>query len=166
MVWLLRPHPDAAGIANPGLCCLGMEKLQKSMSVYVKWNARKCDGFEDKERNTPIGFMARSMTTHGEDYEEDSEFGNCLVSLGQANERIAALQDAYLDTASATWLDHLERTVATMKEYQVCDARSLRSIKQNSVISNALNIGFTEEARKPPSCIRCQHHETVKGKAR
>lgn len=96
----------------------GMEKLHKSMNVYVKWTGRKCDGFEDKERNTPIGFMAHNMTNHGEEYEEDSEFGNCLVSLGQANERIAALQDAYVDTASATWLDHLDRNVAIMKEYQ------------------------------------------------
>ena len=59
------------------------------------------------------------MTTHGEDFEPDSEFGNCLSSLGQANERIAAYQDSYMDATSSLWLDHLERTVATMKEYQV-----------------------------------------------
>merc|ERR1712000_414037 len=58
------------------------------------------------------------MTAHGEDFEAESEFGNCLSSLGQANERTAAYQESYLDAASETWLDHLERTVATMKEYQ------------------------------------------------
>ncbi|KAL2201918.1 BAR-domain-containing protein [Sarocladium strictum] len=96
----------------------GAEKLHKSANVYIKWSARKCDGFEDKEKNTPIGFLGRSMTVHGEDFEPDSEFGNCLSSLGQANERIAAYQESYLDTASETWLEHLERTVASMKEYQ------------------------------------------------
>lgn len=96
-----------------------MEKLNRSANVYVKWNSRRCDGFEDKERNTPIGFLGRSMTTHGEDFEADSEFGNCLSSLGQANERIAAYQESYMESASETWLAHLERTVATMKEYQV-----------------------------------------------
>lgn len=59
------------------------------------------------------------MTVHGEDFEPESEFGNCLSSLGQANERIAAYQESYLETASETWLEHLERTVATMKDYQV-----------------------------------------------
>lgn len=63
------------------------------------------------------------MTAHGEDFEAESEFGNCLSSLGQANERIAAYQESYLDAASETWLDHLERTVATMKEYQVRTTR-------------------------------------------
>ncbi|KAK0383872.1 hypothetical protein NLU13_7964 [Sarocladium strictum] len=96
----------------------GAEKLHKSASVYIKWNTRRCDGFEDKERNTPIGFLGRAMTVHGEDFEPESEFGNCLSSLGQANERIAAYQESYLETASETWLEHLERTVATMKDYQ------------------------------------------------
>ena len=100
-----------------------MEKLHKSANVYVKWNSRWCDGFEDKERNTPLGFLGRSMTTHGEDFEADSEFGNCLSSLGQANERMAAYQESFLESASETWLDHLERTVASMKEYQVWQAR-------------------------------------------
>lgn len=88
------------------------------MNIYVKWNSRRCEVFEDKERNTPSALVGRSMTTHGEDFEPDSEFGNCLSSLGQANERIASHQETFLDTTSATWLDHLERTVASMKEYQ------------------------------------------------
>jgi hypothetical protein len=95
----------------------GTEKLQKSMSAYNKWISRRCDAFEDKERASPIGFLGRTMTAHGETFDQESEFGNCLVAMGSANERVAALQDAYVDTVAVTWMEHLERNVAMMKEY-------------------------------------------------
>ena len=39
--------------------------------------------------------------------------------LGQANEKIARLQDAYVATASESWLESMERSLAQMKQYQV-----------------------------------------------
>jgi hypothetical protein len=98
----------------------GMERLQKSMTVYVKWITRKCEAHEDKEKNSPSTNLGRTMATHGDDFEPDSEFGSCLSTMGRANERIAEYQDNYVENASATWLEHLERSVAMMKEYTVC----------------------------------------------
>lgn len=97
-----------------------MGRLQKSTNVYVKWITRRCDAFEDKERNTPAAFFGRAMTVHSEDFEPDSEFGNCLASMGAANERVAALQNGFAESISATWLDSVERSVTIIKEYSVC----------------------------------------------
>lgn len=94
--------------------------MQKSMGAYIKWISRRNELLDDKERGSPISYLGRTMATHGEDFEPDSDFGNCLLSLGRANERIAGIQDSYIDTASATWLDTLERSLAMMREYQVC----------------------------------------------
>lgn len=39
--------------------------------------------------------------------------------MGQANEKVARVQDAYVASASESWLESLERSLAQMKEYQV-----------------------------------------------
>ncbi|KND91944.1 hypothetical protein TOPH_03533 [Tolypocladium ophioglossoides CBS 100239] len=96
----------------------GMENLQKSAAVYVKWESRQCDAFEDKSRCTPIALLGRSMTAHGNDFEPDSEFGNYLAHVGRANERISDLHTSYADQVTTSWLQHLERSVTMMKEYQ------------------------------------------------
>ncbi|KAI9154945.1 cyclin h [Paramyrothecium foliicola] len=95
----------------------GMERLQKGMTTYLKWMSRRCDAFEDKERNSPSTVLGRTMAAHGDDFEPESEFGNCLATMGRANERIAEYQDVYTETITGTWVDHLERSVAMMKEY-------------------------------------------------
>lgn len=96
----------------------GMDRMQKSMGAYIKWISRRNEPSDDKERSSPTAYLGRTMATHGEDFEQDSEFGNCLLSLGRANERIAGIQDSYIDCASATWLDTLERSLTMMREYQ------------------------------------------------
>ena len=56
----------------------GMEKLQKSMTIYVK-SLSKRNEVEDKEKILPVGYLGQTMIHHGEDFEPDSEFGNCLI---------------------------------------------------------------------------------------
>jgi len=58
---------------------LGMDKLQKSTNGYVKWINRRNETNEDKEKALPIGFVGRMMVQHGEDFEPNSEYGNCLI---------------------------------------------------------------------------------------
>ncbi|UNI17743.1 hypothetical protein JDV02_004065 [Purpureocillium takamizusanense] len=96
----------------------GMESLQKSASIYVKWATRRCDALEDKGRSLPNTLLGRSMTVHANDFEPDSEYGNCLAHVGRANERIADLHSNYIEDFTASWLEHVERGVAMMKEYQ------------------------------------------------
>ncbi|KAF2176786.1 BAR-domain-containing protein [Zopfia rhizophila CBS 207.26] len=95
----------------------GMEKMQKSMTVYVKSLSKRAEG-DDREKSLPGGYLGSTMVTHGEDFEPDSEFGNCLSSLGRANERLARVQETYVSSATSTWLEGLERSLVQMKEYQ------------------------------------------------
>lgn len=95
----------------------GMDKMQRSMAIYVKSLSKRAEG-DDREKQLPGGHLGSSMVTHGEDFEPDSEFGNCLSSLGRANERLARLQETYVASATTTWLEGLERSLVQMKEYQ------------------------------------------------
>lgn len=96
----------------------GMERLQKSMSVYVKWLGRRAEPSDDREKGLPVSFLGRTMISHGEEFAPDSEFGNTLISMGRANERVAAMQENFVSDATSTWLESLERSLAMMKEYQ------------------------------------------------
>ena len=106
------------------------------MTAYIKWIGRRNELIDDKERGYPVAYLGRAMATHGEDFEQDSEFGNCLLSMGRANERIAGIQESYVDCATATWLDNLERSLAMMKEYQVCCKQSVDSADDQPLTKN------------------------------
>jgi hypothetical protein len=104
------------------------------MGNYMKAISRR-DAGEEKEKVLPIGAMATTMANHGEDFENDSEFGQCLIgtrdechcpcltltgaAMGRTNERVARIQESYVAKANTTWLESLERSLAKMKEYQV-----------------------------------------------
>lgn len=60
----------------------GMEKMQESTSMYIKTVSKKTE-LEKKEKTLPIAYMGASMITHGNDFEHDSEFGQCLTSKSQ-----------------------------------------------------------------------------------
>ncbi|KAK7994177.1 hypothetical protein PG989_007558 [Apiospora arundinis] len=96
----------------------GMDRLHKSMNVYSKSISKRCESAEDKEKGLPVSYMGRTMMSHGEDFDPDSEFGNCLIVMGRANEQIAGIQENYSAQATSYWLESLERNLAMMKEYQ------------------------------------------------
>lgn len=95
----------------------GMEKLHKSTTTYVKSLSKRNDT-EDKEKVLPIAYLGQTMMHHGEDFEHDSEFGNCLIMMGRTNDRIARLQETYVANTTSSWLESLERSLAMMREYQ------------------------------------------------
>jgi hypothetical protein len=53
--------------------------MQKSMTAYVK-SLSKRNEIEDKEKILPVAYLGQTMMHHGEDFETDSTFGNCLIS--------------------------------------------------------------------------------------
>ena len=55
-----------------------MEKLQKSTTAYIKALSKRNEG-EDKEKMLPVAYLGGTMIGHGEDFESDSEFGQCLI---------------------------------------------------------------------------------------
>lgn len=56
-----------------------MEKLHRSMTGYVKAISKRSDA-ENKEKTLPIANLGGNMIQHGDDFEHDSEFGQCLTS--------------------------------------------------------------------------------------
>lgn len=95
----------------------GMEKLQKSMTVYVK-SLSKRNELDDKEKLLPVGYLGQTMITHGEDFDPGSAFGDRLIEFGRANDKIAREQERYIANITTNWLESLERSLAQMKEYQ------------------------------------------------
>ena len=57
----------------------GMEKLQRSMNVYMKAVSKRSE-VEGKEKTLPVAYLGGTMVSHGDDFEPDSEFGQCLTS--------------------------------------------------------------------------------------
>ena len=55
-----------------------MEELQKSMTVYIKSLSKRSDG---EHKQLPLAYLGQTMSHHGEDFEPDSEFGNCLIGV-------------------------------------------------------------------------------------
>lgn len=42
------------------------------------------------------------------------------LGMGRTNERIGRIQETYVANATSSWLESLERSLAQMKDYQVC----------------------------------------------
>ena len=95
----------------------GMDRLQLSSSAYIKSMSRRDQG-EKQEKQIPIGYFGSTLVSHGDDFEPDSEFGQCLLGLGRANERLARMQETYCANATSSWLESVERSLIQMKEYQ------------------------------------------------
>jgi len=95
----------------------GMEKMSESMNAYVKAVSKRSE-VEKKEKTLPIAYMGASMITHGEDFEHDSEYGQCLSTFGKTQERLARSQESYITAATTSWADSLERSLVQMKELQ------------------------------------------------
>lgn len=87
------------------------------MTVYVKSLSKRNEG-DDREKVLPGAHLGNTMIHHGEDFEPDSTFGNCLIAMGRTNEKTARIQESYVANATSTWLESLERSLAQMKEYQ------------------------------------------------
>ena len=53
--------------------------MQKSTSAYIKGISKRSE-IEGKEKILPIANMGGTMVSHGEDFDPDSELGQCLNS--------------------------------------------------------------------------------------
>lgn len=95
----------------------GMEKMHEAMNGYIKAISKRSEA-ERKDKTLPIAYMGANMIAHGEDFEHDSEFGQCLTGMGRTQERLARSQETFITAATDSWLDSLDRSLVQMKEYQ------------------------------------------------
>ncbi|KEF61435.1 uncharacterized protein A1O9_03001 [Exophiala aquamarina CBS 119918] len=105
-----------------GLRQEGLDKMQRSTNSYVKAVSKRSE-IEGKEKILPIAYMGGTMISHGEDFDIDSELGQCLTMFGRTQERLARAQETYITSATSTWLESLERSLVQMKEYQASRKR-------------------------------------------
>lgn len=56
--------------------------MQRSMTTYVK-SLSKVKEAEDKEKLLPMAYMGTTMVNHADDFDPDSEFGQCLSGMQQ-----------------------------------------------------------------------------------
>lgn len=109
------------------------------MNIYMKSISKRAE-IEDKEKTLPVAHLGGTMISHGEDFELNSEFGQCMTgkpdqavpypvispsgltkyctAFGKTQERLARVQENYIADATASWLESLERSLVQLKEYQ------------------------------------------------
>lgn len=55
-----------------------MEKLHNSMNGYIKNLTKRSEG-DSKDKQSAAGYFGSAMYKHGEDFEDGSKFGECLM---------------------------------------------------------------------------------------
>ncbi|KAJ6264849.1 hypothetical protein Dda_1002 [Drechslerella dactyloides] len=95
----------------------GMERLHSSANIYIKSLSKRREG-DDREKMIPVDIVGQAMVSHGEEFEPDSTYGQCLTRFGRVHESISRVQETYVQNINDNWLLGLERDLTHMKEYQ------------------------------------------------
>jgi hypothetical protein len=97
---------------------LGMDKMHSAMAVYVKSLSKRAEG-ADKEKQLPGGHLGSSMVTHGEDFEPDSEFGNCLsCTFPDQFTRLHCINhQQHLDEQTNVWREYRRRMSQVLRHH-------------------------------------------------
>lgn len=53
------------------------------MTAYMKTLSKRNEN-DDKEKSLPVAYLGSSMANHGEDFEHDSEYGQCLIGMSSS----------------------------------------------------------------------------------
>ena len=73
---------------------------------------------EQEEKLLAVDGLGVVMIKHGEEFGEDSAYGQSLVSFGRAHCNIASLQESYALTLEETYLTAVRQSEDEIKEYQ------------------------------------------------
>ena len=83
----------------------------------LKKKVSEVTGSEDKV--LALDALGVVMIKHGEEFGEDSAYGQSLVSLGRAHCNIATLQESFALTFEETYLTAVRQSEDEIKEYQM-----------------------------------------------
>ncbi|KIL60739.1 hypothetical protein M378DRAFT_13983 [Amanita muscaria Koide BX008] len=97
----------------------GSRRLYLATETYQNYLSKKKlnEALDEAEKLLPIDALGVVMIVHGEEYHDDSVFGNSLVKLGRSHCKIATLQEAFASTVKTTFLTFLSRFEEEIKEY-------------------------------------------------
>lgn len=126
----------------------GTDRVHKSLTAYIKSISKKSEG-EDKEKSLPIANLGGCFISHGEEFDTNSNYGQCLIMFGRAEERIGRIQESYASQSSSAMLEPLERSLAQLREYQASrkklDQRRLAYDTSQSKVQKAKKEDFRVE---------------------
>ncbi|TFK37555.1 hypothetical protein BDQ12DRAFT_666840 [Crucibulum laeve] len=99
---------------------IGAERLLMASEGYYRALSKKKinEAFNDTDKLLPIDTLGVIMILHGEQFGEDSTFGNSLVNLGRAHCQVATLQEAYALTFKDTFMSSIQGLSEEIKEYE------------------------------------------------
>ncbi|KAK9470575.1 uncharacterized protein V1510DRAFT_347318, partial [Dipodascopsis tothii] len=95
----------------------GTDKLHQALSGYVR-NLAKRREFEEKEKTTPTDILGQTMSVFGNEFVPESTYGQALLRLGNANQKLARVQENYVDRINETFLAGTEKSLAQFRDFQ------------------------------------------------
>ncbi|KAA1466813.1 BAR-domain-containing protein [Dentipellis sp. KUC8613] len=99
----------------------GIDRLQLAAAQYHHSLSKKKQSLalDDPDKFLPRDALGIVLLTHGEEFGEDSAFGQCLITLGRAHCKIATLQEAFALTLKDSFLSTLSKFEDEIKDYEV-----------------------------------------------
>lgn len=152
-----------------------MQRMQKSMTIYVKSLSKRTD-LEEREKALPIAFLGQTMTNHGEEFEPDSEFGNCLISKFTSQKLCQSIGHEL--TSVSLWKKPGENCEDARDLYRGCYSRMVGILGailghdegipgiNPSILpthAEANNSDCSQKARATTTCVRCLPVEDAEG---
>ncbi|KAJ7250534.1 hypothetical protein B0H12DRAFT_664538 [Mycena haematopus] len=98
----------------------GAQRLFLASETFHRNLAKRKDNgaLDDAEKLMPIDALGIVMIIHGEEFGEDSPFGNSLVTLGRAHCKVAKLQEAFAQSFHDSFMASLVRFAEDIKDYE------------------------------------------------
>ncbi|KAH7096170.1 BAR-domain-containing protein [Auriculariales sp. MPI-PUGE-AT-0066] len=98
----------------------GDKVLHAASTGYHAYLLKKktSEALDDPAKVAPGEALGLVMINHGEEFGEDSAFGQSLVKYGRAHLKLAALQETYAGALAEGFINNIERTMDDITEYQ------------------------------------------------
>ena len=130
----------------------GFTRLYASTKTYVRWLSKKYAN-DQKLKEPPIAQLGTAMINHSGDFEDDVEFGQCLLALGEVQEKLGRVQEGYLANVVSCWQESLEHSLSQMADYH--EARKQLQSKRLAydAAKNQLNKSKKDDARLEDTVI-------------
>ncbi|EJD43005.1 BAR-domain-containing protein [Auricularia subglabra TFB-10046 SS5] len=99
---------------------VGVERLHSASTAYHAYLLKKkqSDALAEPAKVFPVEALGLVMINHGEEFGDESAFGQSLVKYGRAQLKLASLQADYAEAIQEGYISNVERTLAEISEYQ------------------------------------------------
>ncbi|KIJ41017.1 hypothetical protein M422DRAFT_255868, partial [Sphaerobolus stellatus SS14] len=144
----------------------GIERLHAASSEYHGYLQKKKEYLtvEEGVKMLPIDALGAVMMSHGEEFGQDSAFGQCLVKLGRAHSKIATLQESFALTFKDTYLTSLNERLEDIEEYSTLrkklDSRRLTYDAAVTKASKAKKEKDVAEAEEEANVAKQRYEDT------